>query len=184
MKPLILALAFLICATPVFAQDCTIAAYWDAAGTMSHGFPDPYANPIEFSVYVVIFAEDVVAAAAYSMEEVTGSSGFFLAWRRSGPSGNGLVIDEPEGTSVALTECVIGFGGNAVLVDTYHYLAIAGWPGGLFALAPHTGQDPDFPQYVTCNDILKDCAVGPELYVFVEFDTEARSFGAVKSLFR
>ena len=151
---------------------------------MSHGFPYPYGDPLEFSVYVVIFAENTVSAAAYDLSFNQDANGPFEQARFSGPSGDGLTIDEPGGTSVSLTECVIGFTGNPVLVDEYQYVAIPGWGGATFTIGPHTGQDPDLPQYVTCNFVQHDCAVGPDLYVIVEFDNEARSFGAIKSLYR
>jgi hypothetical protein len=177
-------MALYILAGPALAQDCMIAPYWDPEGTISHGFPSyTSTGMLYFSVYVVIFAEDTVAAAAYRLIEPSSPAGPFLQTRFAGPTGAGLWIDEPEGTSVALTECVIGFGEYAVLVDRYDYVALDYWGGGFFSVEPHVGQDPDFPQYVDCNDTQKDCSVGPDLYVLVEFDTDARSFSAIKSLY-
>jgi hypothetical protein len=146
----------------------------------------------EFSVYVVIFTEDTAAAASYSMTFDTTPDGPFLQARFPGPSGGGLIIDEPTGTNVALAECVIGFGGVPVLVDEYEFVVVdsgcpifrCSWPGATFRIGSNASQDPDYPQYVNCNDVTKDCAVGPDLEVVNgEVSTESRSFGAVKSLY-
>jgi len=182
MKALVLVLLVLaMCANSSFAQDCTIGNYADPEGTITDEI-----YPIDgqlFSVYVIIFAEDTVAAAAYSLNYPMESCGPYLQIRWPGPSGNGLVIDEPVGTNVALAECVIGFGGRPVLVDEYQFVAFNGWlcPVGPFTIEPNINQNPDFPIYVTCNDIIRECEIGPA--VTGPVSTDARSFSAVKSLY-
>jgi hypothetical protein len=77
---------------------------------------------------------------------------------------------------------VIGFGAQSVLVDEYLYVAFPCMSWFVtFSIEPNTSQDPDFPQYVTCNDIIKDCDPGPGAYFPVSND--ARSFGAIKALY-
>jgi hypothetical protein len=103
--------------------------------------------------------------------------------RSSGPGGDGLVIDEPGGTNVALAECVIGFGGLPVLIDEYVFLALPTFVGGPVPVGPNIDQGP-VPLYVTCNDLIRDCDVGPTAVITSPpFPNDARSFGAVKSLF-
>jgi hypothetical protein len=177
-------LALICLAVPAAAQDCTIAAYLDPEGTVSWGFPDLWSDPIEYSVYVVLFTEDTVAAAAYQMTvSGSGSAGPYEMWRSSGPSGNGLSIDEPTGTNVALAECVIGFGSRPVVIDEYRYVAFPSFYQAIYTIGPNASQDPVDPMYVDCNDALKSCSAGSPLWVIMEFDTEATSFGAIKSLY-
>ena len=173
----------LVClALPAAAQDCTIAVYGDPAGDLPTTCAD---RGQVLTIYVLIHAEDTVAAAAYSLV-IDARTTLFLQGRTSGPSGNGLVIDEPGGTNVALGECVIGFGGNQVLVDEYRFFMVDPNAATAFWVEPNIDQDPDNPLYVTCTDVIKPCAPGP---VFsTDWDcwglpSDARSFGAVKSLF-
>ena len=112
-----------------------------------------------------------------------GPTGMFLQARFTGPSGNGLVIDEPTGTNAALAECVIGFGGLPVVIDEYQFVVFPGFGGGVIDLGPNTSQHPDLPQYVTCADVTVDCEIGPPAYLDWVFPTEDRSFGAIKALF-
>lgn len=183
MKPLILALALacLLCASSALAEDCTIAAYGDPGGTWN--LITPFYGEY-FSVYVVLFAEDTVAAAAYSITFPELGNSLFLAGRNPGPGGNGLVIDEATGTNVALGECVIGFGGQPVLVDEYVLIALPHFVGGPAPVGANLAQGPT-PLYVTCNDLIRECAAGPNGFITSPpFPNGARSFGAVKSLFR
>jgi hypothetical protein len=183
MKRLILVLIFLLCTTHALAQDCTIAAWGDPGGTYNWISPSPFPGET-FSVYVVLFAENTVAAAAYSITLPGLGNTLFLVSRHSGPGGNGLVIDEPTGTNVALGECVVGFGGLPVLVDEYVLLNFPEFTGGLVPVGPNLNQGPT-PLYVTCNDLIQECEVGPTAVItHPPFPNEARSFGAVKSLFR
>jgi hypothetical protein len=183
---MLLLLLFALFTLPVSAaaQECTVGVYNDAAGTDTTGCADPGQL---LTVYVVIFAEDSVAAAAYSLHfEAAGP--LFLQRRVSGPSGNGLVIDDPTGTNVALAECVIGFGGHPVLVDQYEYFMWLPNLGARFWVEPNTAQDPDYPLYVTCTDVIKVCTPGPPMEIPPDCwsvgVSGSRSFGAVKSLYR
>jgi hypothetical protein len=177
----VFAVALAMTATVASAQTfCNMAAYADPVGGQST------LDPVEgqtFSIYVVMFTEDTAAAAAYSMSLASSPSGPFPQARFSGPSRNGLVIDEPTGTNVALGECVIGFGGLPVLIDEYQYVVIPGYAGDEVSIGPNTSQDPDFPVYVTCNDITKTCESGAALIIGAVIDTEASSFSNIKSLY-
>jgi hypothetical protein len=176
MKILALVIALALLAIPAAAQDCTIAAYADPGGMYSEDAPDPF---VDDAFYVIIFAEDTVSGAAYSIEI---PDGVLVQARFSGPSGTGLVIDEPTGTNVALVDCVIGFNGAPVLVDEYRYIAL--YPMLDFVnLGPNTSQHPDFPQYVTCNDIMRDCALGPPFYLGHVDPVNETGFSAVKALY-
>jgi hypothetical protein len=174
----VFAIALAMTATVASAQTfCNIAAYGDAGGTQSVLQPT---EGQEFSVYVVLFTEDTAAAAAYSK---TLPSGMFEQARFSGPSGIGLVIDEPTGTNVALGECAIGFGGLPVLVDEYRYVVFSFFAGGVISIGPNTSQDPNVPVYIDCNDNFKLCEAGANLVVNGPIDTESSSFSSIKSLY-
>ena len=175
-----------------FTQDCMIAAYGDPGGTQSIMADDDFewvhqGDLIAFSVYVVLFAEDTVAAAAYKFHFPSMNVEVFMQNRVPGPDGQGLILDEQPraiGTNVALVECVIGFGGVPVLIERYDFVALWSWNGDRVELEPNTNQDPDFPQYVTCNDGRKDCAVGPVLiFDLLPLPTDEKSFSSIKSLF-
>ena len=175
----VFAIALATTATVASAQTCNMAAYADPAGTIS--IVDPVESEI-FSVYVVMFTEDTAAAAAYSMTVPTGPTWMFLQGRFTGPSGDGLVIDEPTGTNAALAECVIGFGGLPVLIDEYQYVVIPGFAGGIISIGANTSQGP-LPVYVTCNDLTKECEAGADMVVGPVIPTEASSFSSIKSLY-
>ena len=174
----VFAIAIAMTATMASAQ-CSIAAYGDNNGTTS------LVQPIEgqtFSFFIVMFTEDTAAAAAYKMNITNGA---FLQNRIAGPSGSGLVLDETPadiGTNVALAECVIGFGGLPVLVEEYVYFALPGYQGTV-TLGPNTNQNTTFPEYVTCNDVQKDCAAGAALIIQQVIPTDATSFSQIKSLY-
>lgn len=186
MKAAIL-IAWLLCFAVGLAgaQDCTIAAYGDPEGTVGT------VDSSEFTVYVVMFVENTVAAAAYSLHY---RPPLLIQARFTGPSGNGLHIDEPTGTNSALGECVVGFGGNPVVIDEYRFVvlpygsgpedsAAARSPWGFIDLGPNPTQDPDNPVYVTCNDITLKCEIGPTLCLGCGVPNEATSFGSIKALY-
>lgn len=173
----VFAIALAMTATVASAQTCNIAAYGDAGGTQS------IAQPVEgqlFSIFVVMFAEDTAAAAAYQIDIPGLNTEVFQIARFSGPSGQGLNIDEPEGTSVALNECVIGFGGNPVLVDEYVFQVLPSYAGGVVNVSEHLIQG---LSYVTCNDLVRPCDIGPALVVEGIIDNDASSFSSIKSLY-
>lgn len=173
----VFAIALAMTATVASAQTfCNIAAYSDAEGTQSVLQPT---EGQEFSVYVVMFTEDTAAAAAYSMSVPVG---MFEQARFSGPSGDGLVINEPTGTNVALGECVIGFGGLPVLIDEYRFVVFSFFGGGLVEVGPNTSQG-NVPVYVDCNDNTKLCESGASLVVNGPIPTDASSFSSIKSLY-
>ena len=174
---MVFAIAIAMTATVAGAQTfCNLAAYGDANGTQSILQPT---EAQEFSVFVIMFAEDTAAAAAYQMAV---PAGMFQQARFSGPSGTGLVIDEPTGTNVALNECVIGFGGNPVLIDEYRFVVFAGFQGGPVDIGANVSQGAS-PVYVTCNDLTRPCDIGPSLVVNRPIPTDATSFSSIKSLY-
>jgi hypothetical protein len=173
----IVILSVFLLASPALGQDCAIGVYGNPLGTLVDYFP----TPLELeSFYVILFTEDTAAAASYSIEI---PSSVFVQSRFSGPSGDGLVIDEPTGTNVALAECAIGFGGLPVLVDEYRYIVLPGFCCAFITIGPNTSLDRTLPQYVTCNDITRDCDLGPDLYLGHADPIYETSFSAVKSLF-
>ena len=185
-----LAFVILIVAIPTVAvaQDCTIAPYADPEGTQSWMWVFPQDSVTEFSVYIVMFTEDVAAAAAYKLVTDGGEGTFFLQTRIAGPRGIGLILDENPasiGTNVALAECVIGFGGLPILVEEYRYLAFSySFYGTVVTLEANTNQNPQYPEYVTCNDVQKDCDVGSSLYIMPPDPAGLTSFSSIKNLYR
>jgi hypothetical protein len=179
----VFAIVFAMTATVASAQMCTVAAYGDPEGTTS------LVQPIEgqfFSFFVVMFSEDTLAAAAYKMTVSGENIDVFKQGRIAGPNGLGLFLDENPpavGTNVALGECAIGFGGLPVLIEEYLYFAVSLNYTGTVTLGPNTNQNPDFPEYVTCTDVQKDCTVGPTLFIAEAIPTDATSFGQIKSLY-
>lgn len=173
------AFAIMIATTATMAgAQCTIAAYGDPAGTESVISP----NESFFSLYVVLFAEGTVSAAAYKM--TLNGTGFFLQGRVAA-GGTGLLLDEDPasiGTNVALGECVLGFNGFPVLVEEYQYAALEGASGDV-TLSANTNQDPELPVYVTCTFVEKQCNPGAALVINEVVPTEASSFGSIKSLY-
>ena len=179
----VFAIVFAMTATVASAQMCTVAAYGDPEGTTS------LVQPIEgqfFSFFVVMFTEDTLAAAAYKMTVSGENIDVFKQGRIAGPNGLGLFLDENPpavGTNVALGECAIGFGGLPVLIEEYIYFAPSTGYTGTVTFGPNTNQNPDFPEYVTCTDVQKDCTVGPTLIIQTPIPTDATSFGQIKSLY-
>jgi hypothetical protein len=183
----ILALSVLVGLGSAAAQDCSIAAYADPEGTRSLMNHDVLDRLGYFSIFIVLFAEDSVAAAAYKFSLDGLGVDVFLALRIVGPTGNGIWLNEDPasiGTNVALTECVFGFGGTAVLVEEYSMMPLPWYTGGSAYLSPNSNQDPDSPVYVTCNHVNKACTVGPLLRLVTVLPTNQASFGSIKSLYR
>ena len=186
---LLLACVLIAASSPALGQECTIAAYADAAGTQSEAAISNWQLDVaEFSIYIVMFVESTANAAAYKATfSGFDNGGWFLQSRVQGSSGQGLFIDENPasvGTNVALGECVVGFGGVPVLVEEYQYLVLMGYDGGQsVVLSANTNQDPDAPVYVPCSSTKRQCEVGPEFYVSWIFPAGKSSFGQIKSLY-
>ena len=191
---LVLAASLLMVSSNVIAQECSIAAYADPAGTRS----DLLESDLHFdglsgypmaSIYVVMFVENTTNAAAYKVTFGGDWSDWFLQDRSQGSSGQGLFIDEDPatiGTNVALTECVLGFGGVPVLVEEYRF-AVLELDAGVRSvdLSANTNQDPELPVYVTCSSTKTQCEVGPRLNVlpYLGIPAGKSSFGQIKSLY-
>ena len=183
----LLALTVLVGPRSAAAQDCTIAPYADPEGArslMNYDVLDRYG---QFSIFVVLFAEDAVAAAAYKFSLDGIGVDVFLHSRIVGPTGNGFYLNEDPasiGTNVALTECIFGFGGTPVLVEEYIMQPSPWYSGGIAFLGPNSNQGPESPVYVTCNDVKKPCTVGPQLTLVTVLPTAQTSFSSIKSLYR
>ncbi|RKZ09765.1 hypothetical protein DRQ53_08145 [bacterium] len=179
----LLLVAAMVLASTVQGADCTIAAYGDAAGTVSGFYPDLDPSLPLFSFYIVMFAEDSTDAVAYKLN--IQSSDIFPWNIISGPSGEGSFLDEVPaniGTNVALGECVLGSGGTPILVAEYVYAALGGFHATVF-LSANTNQHPESPIYNTCTNVKTPCDVGPLLLIQQFFPTESTSFSAIKSLY-
>lgn len=178
-----LALALALTAGTAAAQQCSIGAYADRDGTV------PLFQPTEvvpFEVYVVLFTEDTVNAAAYNISFPDEGNSLFLQGQPLwGPGGGGINIVTPGGNNVGLGECAIGFTGLPVVIACYNVLVTASNPGGTVDILPNPDVDGDNtrPQYSTCQGILKPCEVGPSLLLEPPIATQSESFGAVKSLY-
>ena len=70
-----------------------------------------------------------------------------------------------------------------MLIEEYIYLTPGTTYQGTVTFGPNTNQNPDFPEYVTCTDVQKDCTVGPTLFIAEAIPTDATSFGQIKSLY-
>lgn len=177
----VFAIALAMTATVASAQ-CTIAAYGDAEGTQSNLVPQVDAPGDPFSMYIVLFAEDTAAAAAYKVNIPGLGVDVFLQGRYVGPSGEGLFLDEAAGTNVALGECVYGFFGFPVLLEEYVLQAAPSWAGGEVTVEANLAQGAS-PVYVNCVDVLKACDAGANLLINPPVDNEATSFSSIKSLY-
>jgi len=169
------------------AQDCTIAAYLDPAGTQSIGTFLPTPEDPLISIYIVMFVENSANAVAYKANFEFYNQSWFLQARWQGSSGQGLFIDEDPtwaGTNVALGECVLGFGGAPVLVEEYLFAVVGDeLSEASVTLSANTNQHPASPVYVTCNSTKQSCEVGPRLLIVNPIPTRSASFGKIKSLY-
>lgn len=163
---------------------CTIAAYADQGGVQSYLWA-PWGLSEPFSMYVVLFAEDTAAAAAYKLVMPYLGTEVFIQGRIAGPSGNGLILDEATGTNVALAECVYGFFGAPILIEEIVLVALPypTWWAIPVTLEANTNQG-ETPVYVNCTNVEKPCDPGPTLYITVpDLAGEETSFGEIKSLY-
>jgi hypothetical protein len=177
-----LALVLALTGTAV-AQNCSIGVYANADGTGNTVLPTEVQA---FNFYVVVFTENVVNAAAYSLVNPDPAN-FFTIGSVYGPSGNGISITTPGGENVGLGECAIGVGGLPVLVTCYTALVTSSFAGGSVCVVANTDQDPSTnpnePQVNLCTDDLMECVSGNCLLVEPPIATEAASFGAIKALY-
>ncbi len=177
-----LALALALTAGSAAAQQCSIGAYADRDGTVGLFQPTEVQA---FPVYVVLFSEDTINAAAYDIEFPDENSTLFVSGITYGPNASGINVITPGGNNVGLGECAIGFTGLPVVVTCYDVLVTAANPGGSINVLPNPDVDGDVtrPQYATCQGLVKPCDVGPSLTIEPPIATRSESFGAVKSLY-
>jgi hypothetical protein len=189
MRTLFLGITLLLAIAPTTAsaQQCTIACFADGAGTDSFILLEERFDPIcpcEVSFFVVMFVEDTVASASYSISIPELGLNAFISDRVLGPSGSGLNFDEVTGTSVLLGECALGFGASPVIIEEYFLIVNDFWAGGAVTIGPNTSQHPTSPVYATCDDIIKECDAGPALIISYAVPSESSSFGSIKNLYR
>lgn len=176
-----LALALALTAGSALAQtECTVGMYADAAGTAN--FFQPTQGQV-FNIYMILFVEDFVSAAGpYELDVPENYPGeFFTLGTFFGPSGRGLTIDldgELGGPyNTGLGECAIGFVGFPIIVEQRTLL---------FPFHPQAQRTVSIvgdPDYSNCQGVVKNCDVGPDLFLDSVIATESKSFGAVKSLY-
>jgi hypothetical protein len=172
----VFALALALTAGSALAQQCTVGVYADAAGS------DNFFTPIQgqsFNMYVVLHVEDLVdGVGPYDLDIPGLNVELFQFGQGYGPSSSGISINDPGGGyNVGLGECAIGFGGLPVLVET-RTLFFPFHPQGQRTIS--IVGDPD---YSTCPGVVKNCDVGPGLFLDSVVGTTAESWGAVKSLY-
>jgi hypothetical protein len=190
-----LALSLTLVAGIALAQTpaCSIGVYADPAGTVGLFQPTEVQA---FDVYVVAFTEDVINAAAYSIEFPdlfdpgnNPSGTFFVSGTAYGPSGSGISLPPtlPGDTNetIGLGECAVGIGGLPILVARYSCIVTRDNPGGQICLGQHDTLYTELgkAQVNNCTQILKACDIGPCLTVEPPIATESVSFGAVKALY-
>jgi hypothetical protein len=176
----VFALTLAFTAGSAFAQQCVVGVYADTSGT--EGFYTPVQGQ-GFNVYVVLHTEDVLNAVSYSIDIPGLNVDLFNMSTSLGPNGRGLNIPTAGGDNVGLGECAVGFGGQAVVVACYQMLfPFHPQNQRMITLGPNLDASA-LPQYSTCNGALKDCSVGPGLLLDSVVSSEAKSFGAVKSLY-
>ncbi len=163
------------------AQPATsICVYFDAEGTTTELAPTGSAGaPLEFEAYVIIFVEDAVTGASYTVNVIDENPANPVVYLGSDyPAG--LQVGDPfTGIEVAFTGTQYGFLGTPVIVETMHYLKFvpANWDATTFSLTPH-------PNYM---DLIYGDGEGTiqTLVTCAEaVDNDASSFGEIKSMFR
>lgn len=180
-----LMIALVITAGSAMAQ-CVIGAYADAAGTESVTAPTQF---VPFDTYIILRAEAAVEGANYRF---TVPSGVVVTGRFMGPNGAGFEFLTGTDnfswwdTINGFGECVIGFGGNDVLVARYTCIATdANIVNESITLSPNL-TDPNMPasiEFASCSGFVGECGGIQNLLISHVIGTESKSFGAVKSLY-
>jgi hypothetical protein len=158
-------------------ETCVLGVYTDAAGTQSTHLPILFSP---FDVYVVLHVEWTAGGVAHTIQ---WPSHIVAAVVSQGPSGNGIMIESPDGLFIGLGECAIGFQGEPVLVTHYSAIAVAVAGPSTVVLGPNTAEDPAHPVFADCSEGLYPCPGTVPLQLDGVIGTEDTSFGAVKSLY-
>lgn len=121
-RHLLFALTMMLVGTAAFAQvPGTICVYWDEAGTIQDASEVEVGNvplPV-YTGYVIIFVEEVVSGAAYSME-VIGNEAIVIS--QAFPPGLQIGDALLGGVEIGLTDPVYGFLGTPVVISTIEVL--------------------------------------------------------------
>lgn len=180
-RTMAVAIALAMSAGSVAAQsNCSVGVY--ANEEASSSVVTPSANS-EFSVYVVLFAENLANAVSYSLVADGLGTDYIQVGASYGPSAAGINIVF-NGENVGLGECAIGYNGFPIVVTKYTFFQLNPAAPTTSIRVAGGNENPDFPVFSTCTSDLIVCESGPELTVDNVVSTEADSFGAVKSLFR
>ncbi|HEX9639831.1 MAG TPA: hypothetical protein VGB13_00800 [Candidatus Krumholzibacteria bacterium] len=175
-----LALISLALVLPTADSDaqCLIGVFHDAAGQESVYWP--FLN-VPFDFYVVIRDEAAIEGVAYRLEF---PAGMFVIAAQFSPDGDGFLFQTPNGDIIGFGECILGFGGQPILVA--HYTALFVDPGsipGAIRLLPNVDENPLSIVYATCGEQVVACENVIDLYIDFGGAVQSRSFGAVKSLY-
>lgn len=188
MAPVTLAVALMTAVSAQAQAPCSVGVYTEPNGT-GHFIPSYFDGVAEFNIYVVAFAEDALTAMAYGLTTPDPSTTFIVE-SYYGPNGDGINVPDVPGHSannVGLGECVIGLGGQPILVATYSVIMTSPFPYGEFCVTPNpfrTETNPSKCQYSSCQDELAPCDIGPCVFLDLIDPAESASFGAVKALYR
>jgi hypothetical protein len=180
-----IAISAVLAAGAALAQsDCTVGAYVDLDGTES--FYQPLEGEV-FSVYVILFTEDFANAVSYglSIPGYNQPGGIFdLGFEAAGPFADLEYF--PAGGALwvrtGLGECVIGFLGTPILVARHDLLVDVGGGGVTLTMGPDPREDPNFPLYSTCQQVLIPCGRS-DLSLGDVIATDSASWGQVKALY-
>lgn len=177
----VVAILIAMSAGSVMAQ-CTVGVYGDADATV--GFVQPIEGQ-NFDVYVVIFAENLISAASYSLDIPRLNVDLFNLTTTYGPSAGGFNLLSVNGENVGLGECAIGFNGNPIVIARHEMLMLPLFFDGprTISVGGNCDEDCNNPVMSSCNGVISVCDSGATLLVDGVIATQSASFGAVKSLF-
>ena len=179
-------------------QSCIIGAFPTAAPTSLSTFNAVLAPQFEnVSLYVVIFAEAGIEGASYTVrfESLVGSPVSYIAAPIGfGPDGQAFNLDSPGGYNVGFGNCVLGFGGQSILVMEINFVmltpfAIDGNTKSPFRVMDvhveaNVDENPTLPVFAGCSEYVGECSSWIPLTIFSgTVPVESKSFAAVKSLF-
>ena len=160
---------------------CVMGVYADGEGTQSVYVPT---QGQEFDIYVVMFAESIVNAAAFQLYIPDLNNQVFLTSETYGPGGGGINIPNSGGYNIGLGECAVGFSGFPIVISRHTLLMPFETIGPRSIIAgPNVLADVDSPLFSDCQGQLYPCNTNSTLLLESPIATEAVSFGAVKSLF-
>lgn len=163
-------------------SDCMLGVYADAEGTINVLEPT---EGVPFTVYVVMFIEGLVNAVAYDLTVPKLNEDIFLISETYGPSARGLNIITEGAYNIALGECAIGFNGFPLVMATHTFLMPQNPSGARsISVGPNLFQDPEAPVFAVCTSEVYRCTINDNLLLTAPVETDSKSFGAVKNLFR